>query len=171
MIGKILGIIPIYRLSNKLYKKGYKRISKVLDSLNYYLHNSIIPASCEIGEGTMIAYGGIGIVIHGNSIIGKNCMIGQGITIGGKSGDKNEIWGYGGTPIIEDNVYLGAGCRIIGGVIIGHDTIVAPNSVIIKNTEACSIYSGIPGKVIIKITKENIEKYRDYGVRNCETVI
>ena len=91
MIGKILGIIPIYRLSNKLYKKGYKRISKVLDSLNYYLHNSIIPASCEIGEGTMIAYGGIGIVIHGNSIIGKNCMIGQGITIGGKSGDKNEI--------------------------------------------------------------------------------
>lgn len=132
MIGKILGIIPIYRLSNKLYKKGYKRISKVLDSLNYYLHNSIIPASCEIGEGTMIAYGGIGIVIHGNSIIGKNCMIGQGITIGGKSGDKNEIWGYGGTPIIEDNVYLGAGCRIIGGVIIGHDTIVAPNSVIIR---------------------------------------
>jgi transferase hexapeptide repeat family protein len=137
MIGKILGIIPIYRLSNKLYKKGYKRISKVLDSLNYYLHNSIIPASCEIGEGTMIAYGGIGIVIHGNSIIGKNCMIGQGITIGGKSGDKNEILrGYGGTPIIEDNVY-----------------------------------SGIPEKIIIKITKENIEKYRDYGVRNCETVI
>ena len=95
MIGKILGIIPIYRLSNKLYKKGYKRISKVLDSLNYYLHNSIIPASCEIGEGTMIAYGGIGIVIHGNSIIGKNCMIGQGITIGGKSGDKNEIFSGG----------------------------------------------------------------------------
>ena len=85
----------------------------------------------------MIAYGGIGIVIHGNSIIGKNCMIGQGITIGGKSGDKNEILrGYGGTPIIEDNVY-----------------------------------SGIPEKIIIKITKENIEKYRDYGVRNCETVI
>ncbi|WP_407934688.1 hypothetical protein [Fusobacterium polymorphum] len=34
----------------------------------------------------------------------------------------------------------------MGGVIIGHDTIVAPNSVIIKNTEACSVYSGIPGK-------------------------
>ena len=89
-----------------------------------------------------------------------------------KSGDKRRIEGGGeGTPVIEDNVYLGAGCRIIGGVIIGHDTIVAPNSVIIKNTEACSVYSGIPGKIIIKITKENIEKYRDYGVRNCETVI
>ena len=66
--------------------------------------------------------------------------------------------GYGGTPIIEDNVYLGAGCRIIGGVIIGHDTIVAPNSVIIKNTEAWSVYAGIPVKSMRKITKENIEK-------------
>lgn len=169
MIGKILGIIPIYRLSNKLYKKGYKRISKVLDLLNYYLHNSVIPASCQIGEGTTVAYGGIGVVIHGNSIIGKNCMIGQGITIGGKSGEKNKLGGE--VPIIEDNVYLGAGCRIIGGVIIGHDAIIAPNSVIIKNTEAYSIYSGISGMIIIKITKENIEKYRDYGIKNCETII
>lgn len=54
---------------------------------------SVIPASCQIGEGTTVAYGGIGVVIHGNSIIGKNCMIGQGITIGGKSGEKNKLGG------------------------------------------------------------------------------
>lgn len=59
----------------------------------------------------------------------------------------------------------------MGGIVVRHDTIIAPNSVIIKNAETCSIYSGIPGKVITKITKENIEKYRDYGIKNCEIII
>lgn len=149
--------LKIYKISNFLYKKKMKKFSKILDIVNYYLHNSIIPGSCTIGENTKIAYGGIGVVIHGRAIIGSHCLIGQGITIGGRNGiDK--------VPIIEDNVYLGAGVRVLGDIVIGHDSIIAPNAIIVKNVAPFSVMAGIPAKKINVITKENFEKYvRNYG--------
>jgi serine O-acetyltransferase len=153
--------IKIYKLSNKLYKRNYKRLSYMVDKINLILRNSSIPGSCEIGENTRIAYGGIGVVIHAEAKIGKNCMIGQGITLGKQLGKV-------GVPEIEDNVYIAAGVRIIGKIKIGHDSIIAPNSVVIKDVEPYSIYSGIPARKINSITKTNIEKYRVYGIQNYE---
>lgn len=151
--------IRTYRISNWLYKRKYLRISKVIDKITYILKNSYIPGSCEIGENTQLSYGGIGIVIHSEAKIGKNCTLGQGITIGGKR--------FGECPpIIEDNVYIAAGVRIIGKIRVGHDSIIAPNTVIIEDVEPYSIYSGIPGKKIIEITSTNIWKYRSYGIKN-----
>lgn len=155
----IFNTMKMYRLSNFFYKKNYIKISKLIDKINRIIHNSNIPGSSDIGEESVFAYNGIGIVIHANAKIGKNCMIGQGITIGKQVGKE-------GVPIIEDNVYIAAGARIIGGIKIGHDSIIAPNSVVIKDTEAYSIYSGIPAKKIIAITENNIEKYKSYGIKN-----
>jgi len=124
------------------------------------MHNSFIPSSCNIGKDTVIAYGGIGVVIHSNALIGRHCMIGQGITIGGRNGET-------GVPIVQDNVYLGAGCRIIGDITIGHDSIIAPNAVVTKNVEPYSVMAGVPAKMINRITKDNINKYsRNYGPCN-----
>lgn len=123
-----MNALKIYRLSNYFYKKNLKLLSKILDGVNYLLHNSYIPGSCTIGKDTKIAYGGIGVVIHARAIIGENCLIGQGITIGGRNGLKE-------VPVIENNVYLGAGCRILGNVKIASNNIIAPNSILTKNIE------------------------------------
>jgi serine O-acetyltransferase len=131
--------------------------SVILDLINRFTRNSIIPGSVEIGRHTNFAYGGIGVVIHGKAKIGNYCSIGQGITIGGKPGAKH-------LPIIEDRCYLGAGCRIIGEVVIGHDSIIGPNAVITKNIPPYSVVVGIPGRVINIINEDNIEKYKSYGV-------
>lgn len=120
--------LKIYRISNWFYKKNLKILSYLLDKINYLLHNSSIPGSCMIGKNTQIAYGGIGVVIHARAIIGENCLIGQGITIGGRNGLKE-------VPVVENNVYLGAGCRILGSVKIAPNNIIAPNSVVTKSIE------------------------------------
>lgn len=153
----IFNAMKLYRLSNFFYKKNYKKFSYLIDRVNNLLKNSHIPGSCTIGKNTKFAYGGIGIVIHDDAKIGSNCIIGQGITIGGNRLGENP-------PIIEDNVYLAAGARIIGNIRIGHDSIVAPNSVVVSNVESYSIYSGIPAKKIITIDENNIYKYKSYGI-------
>lgn len=149
--------LKVYRISNFFYRYKLKKISKIIDIINYYLHNSILPGSCVIEKDTKVAYGGIGMVIHARTKIGEHCMLGQGITIGGRNGEKE-------VPIIERNVYIGAGARIIGNITIGHDSIIAPNSVVLKDVKPFSIIAGIPGEKINTITKHNIKKYiQNYG--------
>jgi serine O-acetyltransferase len=121
------------------------------------MRNSCIPAGAEIGRHTYFAYGGIALVIHPRVKIGNHCLIGQGITIGGRSGLKE-------VPIIEDRCTLGAGCRILGDISIGHDSIIAPNAVVTKSVPPYSVVAGVPGRIINTITKENFEKYKSYGV-------
>lgn len=77
-------------------------------------------------------------------------MIGQGVTIGGRS--KNPE-----VPVIKNKVYIAAGARVLGPITIGSNVVVAPNAVVIKDVADNCIVGGIPAKVL----KENI-LYDDY---------
>lgn len=121
----------------------------------YVLFNSSLPASCTIGKGTVLAYGGIGIVVHARAVIGRNCMIGQNTTIGGKSG-------WYEVPVIGDNVYISAGARILGPVRIGNNVIIGANAVVVKDVPDNCIVAGIPAKNI----KEDIT-LADYDGENA----
>jgi serine O-acetyltransferase len=145
----------IHRLSNSLYRRGFVRIARLSEILNYLFHNSYIPAECNIGNETKFAYGGIAVVIHRKVTIGKHCMIGQCVTIGGKSGE--EI-----LPTIEDNVYISPGARILGKVKVGHDSIIGANAVVIHDVEPYSVVAGSPAALICYIDENNYSKYRDY---------
>lgn len=94
----------------------YRHHIPFVPTVIYYLQRvflkSSVPASVMIGRGTKFAYGGIGLVIHARAVIGSNCMIGQDVTIGGKSG-------WYEVPIIGDNVYINA-----GGVYWGRSELV-----------------------------------------------
>jgi serine O-acetyltransferase len=105
----------------------------------------------KIGKNSKFAYLGIGCVLHKNTIIGDNCLIGQGITIGGR-GKRS------GLPIIGNNVYIGAGARILGPISIGNNVIIGPNSVVITDVPNNSIVGGIPAKII----KKEINNIDDY---------
>jgi|SRR5690554_5549527 len=144
-------LIHIYRIANKLYRYKVPLLPKLLYYLQYLLFNCSIPPSTSIGEKTKFAYGGIGVVIHGRTIIGDKCIIGQGITIGGKSKSEN-------VPRIGNNVYLSAGCRILGDVAIGDNSIVGANAVVVTDVPANCIAAGIPAKII----KRNINPEEYY---------
>ena len=85
-------------------------------------------------------------------MIGKNCTIFQGVTIGSIRGIK------GGVPTIGDNVIIFAGAKIIGNVKIGNNTVIGANAVVTHNIPDNSVAVGIPAKVISNNSK-NIVKY------------
>lgn len=136
--------ISMYRLSNKLYKRGFLKTSKLLNKIGFLIFNSHLPGSASIGKDTKAAYGGIGMVIHSNAIIGERVILGQGITIGRQLDPS-------GIPKIGNDVYISAGARILGDITIGNNVIVGANSVVIKDVPDNCIVAGIPAKVIRSI--------------------
>ena len=97
---------------------------------------------------------GVGVVVHARSVIGKNCLLGQNITIGGKSG-------WYEVPIIGDNVHISAGARILGPVKVGNNVIIGANAVVIKDVPDNCIVAGVPAKVIRdKVSKEEFDDYK-----------
>lgn len=145
-----MDLIFLYRIAHKCYSNKLVLISRLVEVLIFLLYNSRVPSSIKIGKGTKFAYWGIGCVLHKNTIIGKQCVIGQGITIGGRGKRL-------GVPRIGNNVFIGAGARILGPIKIGDNTIIAPNSVVINDVASNSVVGGIPAKII----KEDVENIQD----------
>lgn len=136
----------LHRLSAWIWRRGGRLPSRLLDRLARALTGCVVPGSATVGPGCALAYGGIGVVIHKDAVIGSGVLIGQGITLGAKEG-------YASSeplpsPRIGDNCYLAAGCRIIGGIQVGDDSIVATNAVVIADVPRGSIVAGVPARVV-----------------------
>ena len=132
----------LYRLSNLVYKIGLIPISSLIDFLSLIICNSYLKGGTNIGRGTKLAYGGIGLVIHKNAVIGSKCVVGQGVTIGAKEAFSSSIPNK--VPVIGDNVYIAAGARILGDIHIGSNSIIGANAVVLKSFPSNSIIVGAP---------------------------
>lgn len=111
-------------------------------------------------KGTKFGYGGIAVVMHSRTVIGKNCMIGQCITIGGKSGWYEVL-------VIGNNVHISAGAKIIGPVRIGNNVEIGANSVVVKDVPSNCVVAGIPARILrSNMTSEDwveMHKYKERG--------
>lgn len=142
-----LDAIILYKLAKECYEDGLVDGANFIKSFILFKCNSYIPYTAEIGEGTKLGYGGIGVVIHWKSKIGKNCKISQNVTIGSR----------GPLPEIGDNVFIGPGTKCIGGKI-GSNVIIGANSVVTKEIPDNCVVAGVPAKIISR----DIEKYKRY---------
>lgn len=98
----------------------------------------------QIGYGLRLPHKG-GIIIHPQAVIGNNCEIMQGVTIG-----NNILKSRDEVAVIGDEVLLCAGAKIIGGVHIGNTVVVGANAVVTKDVPDHTVVAGIPAKEIRK---------------------
>ena len=101
-----------------------------------------IPYNTRISSGLYIGHFG-GIVVSSDAIIGQNCNINQRVTIGTTYGGK-----FPGTPVIGDNVYIGPGSFVIGGIEIGNNVAIGANTVVNKPVPDHAVVVSTPGEII-----------------------
>jgi len=77
----VKNLYNLYKFANNLGKLHIPILPQVITYLMRIIFGCYIPHTCKIGEGTKFGYGGLCVVIHGRSEIGKNCLISQGVTL------------------------------------------------------------------------------------------
>lgn len=101
-----------------------------------------IPLSTRIGKGLYITHFG-GIVLHGDAVLGDNCDLAHGVTIGAANRGERK-----GCPTIGDKVWIGTGAVLVGRITIGDNVLIAPNAFVNFDVPSNSIVLGNPARVI-----------------------
>lgn len=133
------------RLNSGTFSKiGGMLLKRKLNKL-CLLYGCFIPVKASIGDGLQTPHGLFGIFISQNAVIGKNCCIFHQVTIG--SNTLSDSKGQG-APRIGDNVFIGAGAKIIGKCVIGNNVRIGANAVVTKDVPNNSTIVGVEGRII-----------------------
>lgn len=145
-MGIMIHPLKIYRLSHLLHRKSFKHLAIILRNLNFFLFKTYLPPSCQIGVGTLFGYKGMGTVIHTSSVIGENCAIAHGVTLGTSVpySSNHELRG----PRVGSNTFIGAGAMILGDIEVGSNCTIAAGAVVLKSLPDNSIAVGVPARIV-----------------------
>ncbi|MDN3384683.1 serine acetyltransferase [Pseudoalteromonas sp. APC 3358] len=140
-------IMILYRSGNLLYRKRKK-----ISPLPYYLFQVFyrvlvewvfcveLPLKTRVGKRLSI-YHGFGLVVNPKVTLGNNIKLRNGVVIGNNGKSKT------GSPVIEDNVDIGANAVVIGEITIGYNTKIGAGTVVTKTIESNKVV--VSGKVRI----------------------
>ncbi len=134
--------VLILRLSRVFYLFSFvtKPFAFFLQWLNVFIFGIECSPKCDIGPGLFLPHT-VGTVI-GAYRIGKNATIFQGVTLGAKSPDFD--FDANKRPILGDGVFLGSGAKVLGGIVVGDESYIGANVLLLQSTKPQS-------KVILSI--------------------
>jgi serine O-acetyltransferase len=145
-----LKAVRSHRRANWLYKHKLYFLARYISERCKQKTGIEIHPAAEIGMGLFIDHG-TGVVIGETTIIGDNCTIYQGVTLGGTGKDKGKRH-----PTIGNNVTIGAGAKVLGPFCVGDNSKIAANAVVLSEVPANSTCVGVPGR-IVKIDNKRVK--------------
>ena len=133
-----------YKISSFFYKYKIFFIARLVSQFARFMTGIEIHPGAKVGKKVFFDHG-MGIVVGETAIIGDNCIIFHGVTLGGVTSTKTKRH-----PTLENNVIVGAGAKILGNILIGENSRIGANSVILKDIPKNSVAVGVPGKILKK---------------------
>ena len=134
--------IFLHRFTHKLWNLKLPLIPRIISQINRTLTGIEIHPGAKIGRKVFIDHG-MGVVIGETAEIGDNCLLYQGVTLGGTG--KNHGKRH---PTLKDNVVVGAGAKVLGSITVGANTRIGAGSVVVRSVQGNSTVVGIPGRVV-----------------------
>jgi serine O-acetyltransferase len=132
----------LHRLAYALHNRGVPLLPRLISHFNRFLTGIEIHPGAQIGEGLFIDHG-MGVVIGETTVIGDNCHLTQGVTLGGTSTKREKRH-----PTLRNNVQVGAGATLMGNITVGEHARIGAGSVVLTNVPAYATVVGVPGHVI-----------------------
>ena len=131
-----------HRICHALYRWNIPFIPRLLSQITRFITGIEIHPGATIAEGFFIDHG-MGVVIGETTEIGKNVTLYQGVTLGGTGKEVGKRH-----PTLKDNVVVGAGAKILGNIIIGHNVKVGAGSVVVKSIPDNCTVVGVPAMIV-----------------------
>lgn len=132
----------LFRISSFFFRHRLGVLAKCVSLMNQILFGCDIARGAKIGGGLYMPHPQ-GIVIGEHVVIGKNCIVHQGVTFGAR-GEEHEL----ANPILGDDIEVATGAKLIGGFRVGHYARIGANSVVLNDIPDFGVAVGIPAKVV-----------------------
>ena len=129
-------------VSNPLWKVGLKWPGRLMSNLGRFFTGVEIHPGATLGRRFFIDHG-MGIVIGETAVIGDDCTLYHGVTLGGVSWNKGKRH-----PTLGDGVTVGAGAKILGPFVVGAGAKIGSNSVVVKEVPPGATVVGIPARIV-----------------------
>lgn len=137
-----LHAVLMYRASHWFYTKKLYTIARCISQLARLLTGIEIHPGAKIGKGFFIDHGS-GVVIGETAEIGDNCLVYQGVTLGGTGKEKGKRH-----PTLGNNVMVGAGARVLGPFKVGDNAKIAANAVVLEEVPPNCTAVGVPARIV-----------------------
>lgn len=131
-----------HRIAHLCYQMKLPFLPRMLGELSRILTGIEIHPGAKIGKRVIFDHG-MGIVIGETAEIRDDVILYQGVTLGGT--DTARVKRH---PTIESRVIIGAGAKVLGNIVVGSDSRIGANSVVVENVPEGSTVVGIPGRII-----------------------
>lgn len=136
--------LAYYRVAHLFYRMRLFFVARVISQLGRLFTGIEIHPGATIGKRLFIDHG-MGLVIGETTIIGDDCVLYHGVTLGGKSSEAAKRH-----PTLKNNVVVGANAQVLGNITIFDHATIGANAVVTKDVNAHDVVVGIPAKSIRK---------------------
>ena len=141
----------IHRFSHWLWQARFYWLGRFFSHIGRFLTGIEIHPGATIGKRVFIDHG-MGVVIGETAVIGDDCTLYHGVTLGGTSWNKGKRH-----PTLEQGVVIGAGAKVLGPITIGKNAKIGSNAVVVKDVPENATAVGIPARIL----EEEKAKKRD----------
>ena len=155
----------MHRLSHWLWQARLYWLARFMSHIGRGLTGIEIHPGATIGHRVFIDHG-MGVVIGETAIIGDDCTLYHGVTLGGTSWNKGKRH-----PTLEAGVVIGAGAKVLGPIIIGAGAKIGSNAVVVKDVPPNATAVGIPARILEEEQAKQAEvkaKFSAYAVSDDE---
>jgi serine O-acetyltransferase len=139
-----LHAIVLHRGAHRLWQARLYWLGRMVSHLGRWLTGIEIHPGATIGRRFFIDHG-MGVVIGETAVIGDDCTLYHGVTLGGTTWNKGKRH-----PTLADNVVVGAGAKVLGPITVGSGARIGSNAVVVKDVPADATVVGVPGNIVTK---------------------
>lgn len=132
----------MHRVAHWIRKMKVPFLPRLISQIGRFVTGIEIHPGARIGKGFFIDHG-MGVVIGETAIVGDDCTLFQGVTLGGTGKETGKRH-----PTLGNGVVVGAGAKVLGNITIGDNVYIGANAVVLKDVPSDSTVVGVPGRIV-----------------------